>query len=165
MKKLKLVLSRQIYTGLLAEIKEANKELRVFVEGSNDFSARKVRPRSRRQSLKLKNIRRQAKSLYNVLVIGRYWKCGCKDSHTVNLRLEPRPWGDGMTKGAAAETSNTRFKVFLAKKPKHTQEEASEIEWERQELEVETLETLASPLFGVGDSSQLDLAKSLTEDP
>ena len=38
-----------------------------------------------------KMIRRQAASLYNVIVNGTSWICSCKNSHLASLRLEPRP--------------------------------------------------------------------------
>ncbi|EXJ94597.1 hypothetical protein A1O1_02993 [Capronia coronata CBS 617.96] len=89
-KKLKDVLSQSVYANLLRDIEKANTALRTLFEQSRQLQeSRRKHPVSKKPLLKHKAARRHAMNLYNAVVRGKYWKCPCRDSHCVHLRIEP----------------------------------------------------------------------------
>lgn len=91
MKRLDFVLFRGAYSEMMTAIDGANKELREFVHESKDLEPIRRKRRSGRTQENFKLIRKQAKSLYNVVVKGKSWTCRCKTDHTASLLLQPRP--------------------------------------------------------------------------
>ncbi|KIV77085.1 hypothetical protein PV11_08920 [Exophiala sideris] len=90
-KKFKDIFSKSVYEDLLTKIEKANAALKTLVEQSHSLqeSRRKLRV-SKKPLLKHKAARKHAINLYNALVRGKYWKCPCRDSHCVHLRIDPR---------------------------------------------------------------------------
>jgi len=89
-KKLKLALCKKLYMGLLAQVKELNRELKEFANESLILETSRAKRRHRAQGTNFTLIRRHASSLYDLLVTRRLWKCRCWKQHMVSLRLEPR---------------------------------------------------------------------------
>ncbi|KAL9004774.1 MAG: hypothetical protein Q9188_002409 [Gyalolechia gomerana] len=104
MKKLRLVLSKKIYTELIAQIDKANKDLREFTHQNRFLEPVRRKRRSKRNAEFFKELRRSARSLYNVLIEGAAWSCRCKSQHIASLRLETRHRG----------LPETKFRVLLA---------------------------------------------------
>ena len=120
-KKIKLVVSGNIYKEILGQVKESNRELREFTQDSHILEPARSKRRSKREEVDFKAIRRHARSLFNVVVTGSCWKCRCRNYHTVSLRLEPRPvsmtfiWPDGSTFAILREASLT-LRLFSGRK-------------------------------------------------
>ncbi|KAL9063449.1 MAG: hypothetical protein Q9161_009465 [Pseudevernia consocians] len=114
-KRLKLALSKKIYADLLSEIKEANRELTDFTKDSYVLESNRNNRQSKHQPVDFKVIRRQARSLDNVMVTGRSWRCGCRKYHVASLRLEPRPWEEnkGTANTVGAQSLKFRLLVWL----------------------------------------------------
>ncbi|KAL8721669.1 MAG: hypothetical protein Q9181_007658 [Wetmoreana brouardii] len=91
MKRFRLALSQGVYKELLAEIRQANMELREFTHQSIVLEPMERKRRSKRPIAELKLIRKHAASLYQVLMTDKAWKCKCKGYHVASLRLEARP--------------------------------------------------------------------------
>ncbi len=98
-----------------------------------------------------KIIRRHARSLYNVLVTGRSWKCRCWKNHIASLRLEPWPWEDETHKGEIIGAANLKFRVQLSKEQQH---DKLGMTWIWQEIEVEPVDSSGNLLGGANDESQ-----------
>ncbi|KAF6228583.1 hypothetical protein HO173_011818 [Letharia columbiana] len=130
-KRLKLALSKNVYADLLSEIKEANHELKEFTKESHILESNRKKRRSKRQPVDFQLIRRQARSLYNVMVAGRSWRCGCQKYHVASLRLEPRPWEEDKGK-----------------------DDVIEVKWKWRELEIEPMETSESPMAEFGKNAE-----------
>ncbi|KAL8866139.1 MAG: hypothetical protein Q9174_006475 [Haloplaca sp. 1 TL-2023] len=91
MKRFKMTLSQGVYKESLAEIRRNNKELREFTHESISLEPSRRKRQSKRPLKELKLIRKHAASLYQVLTTEKAWKCKCRSSHVVSLRLEARP--------------------------------------------------------------------------
>ncbi|KIW67269.1 hypothetical protein PV04_06534 [Phialophora macrospora] len=91
-KKFKDIFSKSVYTDLLGKIDNANSSLKTLIEQSDhrQESRRKHRV-SKKPLLKYKAARKHANNLYNAVVRGKYWKCPCKDTHCVHLRIDGEP--------------------------------------------------------------------------
>ncbi|KIX96001.1 uncharacterized protein Z520_08256 [Fonsecaea multimorphosa CBS 102226] len=90
-KKLKDVFSKSVYEDLLKNIEKANASLKTLVEQSHHLQeSRRKHGISKKPLLKHRAARKHAINLYNAVVRGKYWKCPCRDSHCVHLRVEPR---------------------------------------------------------------------------
>ena len=148
---MKLALKDNIYTKLLSDIREANHELKEFTEESYILESNRNKRQSKRQTLDFKLIRRQARSLYNVMVRGRSWRCECLKYHVASLRLEPRPWEDNKGKGNAAGSPRLKFRVLLSKK---LPDDGLQFIWKGQELEIEPVEASESPRTGLKNDPQ-----------
>lgn len=150
-RRLKLALSRNVYADLISEIKEANNELKEFTKDSHILESNRKKRRSKRQSVDFKLIRRQARSLYNVMVTGRSWRCECWNYHVASLRLEPRPWEENNGKDDTAGPPRLKFRVLLSSSyPEAGNEDTKK--W--KELEVEPAETSESPVVGFENDAQ-----------
>ena len=139
-KRLKLALSKDIYANLLREIKEANHELREFTKDSHILESNRNRRRKKCQSIDFKLIRRQARSLYNVVVTGNAWRCGCRQYHVASLRLEPRPWeeDEDIGKDDGARGPRLKFRVLLSKSCPGN---GLDTTWRWREIEIVPVET------------------------
>lgn len=60
-----------------------------------------------------------------------------------SLRLEPRPWEDGLDNGKAMGLSHLRFRVMISKE--QTEQDLG-LSWKWQQIEVQPIETPESPL-------------------
>lgn len=150
-KRLKLTLKENVYTDLISEIKEANKELKEFTKESYFLESNRNKRRPKRQPVDFKLIRRQARSLYNVMVRGRSWRCKCLKYHMASLRLEPRPWEEDNGKGVAVEAPRLKFRVLLSRS---CPDDGLEVTWKWQELEIEPVDTSESPMAGFENDAQ-----------
>ena len=160
LKRLKLALSKNIYADLLSEIKEANRELKDFTKDGYILETNRNKRRSKGQPVDFKLIRLQARSLYNVVVTGRSWRCGCQKYHTVSLRLEPRPWEDDHHKENAAGPPRLKFRVLLSKSsPKACSGGGLDAPWKWREIDIMPVKTSEGPVAGIGnDTQQLSIA-------
>ena len=111
MKRIKVTLSKKIYKELLDDIDKANKDIRDITHQNIYLEPIRKKRQSKRPIAELKLIRKHAASLYQVLVTGKAWKCGCKSHHLASLRLEPRPQMLEMTRPNSY--SPFRFRVLL----------------------------------------------------
>ena len=134
-KRIKVVLSKNIYTELLAQIDKANKELREITHQNRYLESVRQKRRSQRSMVDFKRVRRHAESLYNVIVTGRSWRCRCREDHVANLRLEARPLEH--INDNVASNPKLRFRILLSK-PKSPAKPEILCRW--HELEVEPLE-------------------------
>ena len=165
---MKLALSKNRYMSLISEIKEANLQLSKFNQDSHILESNRKKRRSKRQLVDFKVIRRQARSLYNVLVTGRSWTCRCWKYHVASLRLEPRPWEGEKGGGKATEAPRLKFTVLISKS---CPDDGCEVIRKWQELEIEPVETSESPIAGFEKDTQamsiakLSLVSSYVWDP
>ncbi|KAL8939216.1 MAG: hypothetical protein Q9211_002839 [Gyalolechia sp. 1 TL-2023] len=102
--RLRLVLSKKAYTELVSQIDKANKDLREFTHQNRFLEQVRRKRQSKRNAEYFKELRRSARSLYNVLIEGTGWSCRCKSQHIASLRLETRHRGH----------PDTKFRVLLA---------------------------------------------------
>lgn len=87
-KKFKDVFSKSVYSDLLSKIDNANASLKTLIEQSHHRQENRRKHRvSKKPLLKYKAARKHASNLYNAVVRGKYWKCPCKESHCVHLRI------------------------------------------------------------------------------
>ena len=112
MKRIKVTLSKKIYKGLLDDIDKANKDIRDITHQNIYLEPIRRKRQSTRPIAELKLIRKHAASLYQVLVTGKSWKCGCKNHHLASLRLEPR--SQMLEVARANSASHFRFRVLLS---------------------------------------------------
>ena len=112
MKRIKVTLSKNLYKDILDTIDKANKELRDITHQNIYLEPIRQKRRSRRPLYELKLIRRHATSLYQVLVLGKAWKCSCKMLHMASLRLESRPNELEATNADILPT--VRFRILLS---------------------------------------------------
>ena len=151
LKRLKLALSKNVYADLLSEIKEANHELKEFTKDSQVLESRRKKYRLKRQRVDFKLIRRQARSLYNVIVTGRSWRCRCRKYHVASLRLEPRPWEEDAGKDNVAGASCLKFRVLLSKSCPN---DGPGVKWKWRELEIEPVEMSNCLTTGLDNDAQ-----------
>ncbi|KAF2801194.1 hypothetical protein K505DRAFT_412465 [Melanomma pulvis-pyrius CBS 109.77] len=85
-RRLALSLRKSTYDGLLTRIEKDNFVLSRLLEQNLWLEQKRVSLPNRKTLSDLKAIQNYARSVYSILC----WKCGCKDSHSANLRLEPR---------------------------------------------------------------------------
>ena len=150
LKRLKLALSKNIYADLLSDIKEANHELKEFAKDSQILESSRYKRRLKRQRVDFKHIRRQARSLYNVMVTGRSWRCGCRKYHVASLRLEPRPWEDNVGKDNVAGAACLKFRVLLSKSCPN---DGPDVTWKWREIEIEPVETSDCSISGLDNTA------------
>ena len=112
MKRIKVTLSKNLYKDILDTIDRANKELREITHQNIYLEPIRHKRRSRRPLHELKLIRRHATSLYQVLVMGKAWKCSCRMLHMASLRLESRP--NGLEVSNADSLPTVRFRILLS---------------------------------------------------
>lgn len=159
--RLKLVLSKNIYKDLLAQIDKNNRQLRNHTKETKFLETARSRRRSR-PPIDFKTIRRHARSLYNVLVTGRSWTCKCWKKHTASLRLEPRPWSVTGEKEMTTQPVNLKFRVLLSKS---RDDDHLDMTWKYQELEVAPVVELGNLLAGADDDPQMSQVSSLATLP
>lgn len=155
-KRLKLVLSKNIHNDLLAQIDKNNNQLRKYTKETKILETARSRRRSR-PPIDFKTIRRHARSLYNVLVTRRSWTCKCWKTHSASLRLEPRPWSETGEKEMTTQPVNLKFRVLLSKT---RDDDPLDSIWKYQ-LEVAPVEELGNVLAGTCDDPQISLVSSL----
>ena len=130
-KRLKITLSKKVYANLLEQINKANKDLREVTHQNRFLEPIRHKRRSKRNAAYFKEIRKNARSLYNVIVKGAAWNCRCKDHHFANLRLEMRH----------RDLLETKFRVLLTSgmnQPTSSLTSGRNI-WTKRELDVEPL--------------------------
>ena len=88
--KFKLMTHKNIYTESLTQIKESNQQLRQFANDSYVLESCRKKRRAKYDKVDFQAIRNHARSLHNVIVSGRSWKCQCWKHHMASLRLEAR---------------------------------------------------------------------------
>ena len=153
LKRLKLALSKKVYANLLEEIKEANRELKEFTKDSHILESSRNKRRSKRQLVDFRLIRRQARSLYNVMVMGRSWSCGCRKYHVASLRLEPRPWEEDEGKD---NTPHLKFRVLLSKSCSN---DGLDVTWKWRKIEIEPVVTSEGQTAGLeNDPHTMDIS-------
>ena len=111
MKRIKVTLRKKVYRELISDIDKANKDIRDITHQNIYLEPVRRKCRSIRPIAELKLIRKHAAILYQVLVAGKAWKCGCQNLHLASLRLEPRPQMPGVS--IANSSSRFRFRVLL----------------------------------------------------
>lgn len=141
LKRLKTVLSKNVYAELLAKIDKANKDLREFTHQNRYLEAVRSRRRigvHRQRIADFKKIRRSARSLHNVVIGRKPWNCG--HPHVVNIRLEPQPWD-----AAGVDGNKLKFRILL-----NCMHQAGNVPgtipavWKWQEVEIEPAEAASA---------------------
>ena len=132
MKRIKVTLSKKIYKELLNDIDKANKDIRDITHQNIYLEPVRRKRQSKRPIAELKLIRKHAASLYQVLMTGKAWKCGCRNHHLASLRLEPRPQVLEITKPNPA--SHFRFRVLLCTSQQGEGSPKTTSQW--QEIEI-----------------------------
>ncbi|GAD97289.1 hypothetical protein PVAR5_5963 [Paecilomyces variotii No. 5] len=96
--KFRMIFSKPVYDDLLSKIDSTNQILKTLSEQSHQRSIQSRRDgRSRRwkKSLaKYQAARRHATALYNLVIQGHCWKCGCRDIHSVYFDMNTTPAQD-----------------------------------------------------------------------
>ena len=105
-------MSKNLYKDILDTIDKANKDLLDITHQNVYLEPIRQKRRSKRLLVELKLIRRHATSLYQVLVLGKAWKCSCRLLHMASLRLELRP--NGLETTSADISSTVRFRILLS---------------------------------------------------
>ena len=82
---------KNIYTKSLTQIKESNQQLRQIAKDSYVLEFSRKKRRAKRNNIDFITIRNHARSLYNVVVTGKSWKCQFWGHHMASLRLEAIP--------------------------------------------------------------------------
>lgn len=148
LKKLKLAIMKKTYKEQLAEIEKANKDLRECTQQSRRLEPGRRKRQSHRKAVDFKSIRRHAGSLYSIFIRSNFWNCRCRNQHTVNLRLEPRPWNEN-ARALNSESVDTkgalpmRFQILLSRgREKEDQGETSV--WHK--VDIEPIEILGLPV-------------------
>ncbi|ETI22327.1 hypothetical protein G647_06401 [Cladophialophora carrionii CBS 160.54] len=112
---------------------------------------------SKKPLLKYKAARKHASNLYNAVVHGKYWKCPCKDSHCVHLRIGAEPIEANDHHEANPTTPRFRM-AFSTKVPDPTH--AISWHWE----EVETVPALLE-MPGAAHKATLTAAHAAVQRP
>ena len=112
MKRVKLTFSKNVYKELLDDIRLANQDLRDFTRQNIALEPKKRQRKGRTALADLRNIRRHAASLHQVLINDETWKCKCGMHHLASLRLEARPQTSQSLRMDAAKTP--AFRILLA---------------------------------------------------
>ena len=132
MKRIRVTLRGKIYKEVLSDIDKANKDIRDITHQNIYLEPVRRRRQLKGQIAELQLIKRHATSLYQVLVTGKAWKCGCKNHHLVSLRLEPRPQMLEIARPSSA--SHFRFRVLLCTRSEGDSSLSTISQW--QEIEV-----------------------------
>lgn len=87
--KFRKIISKAVYDDLLAKIDGTNTSLKTLV----DYSSQLEGPKKRRQTWsyllkRYQKARKHAEALFKAIIGGSYWRCPCKKSHCVHLRLQ-----------------------------------------------------------------------------
>ena len=81
--------AKSVYNALLDQVDNANGSLKTLLEQLHHrHESRRITRVSKKLLLKCRATRKHASNLYNAVIRGKYWKCPCKDSHCVHLRIE-----------------------------------------------------------------------------
>lgn len=139
-RRLALSLRKSTYDGLLTRIEKDNVVLSRLLEQNLWLEQKRAAPPSRKALSDLKAVQNYARSVYSILC----WKCGCKDSHSANLRLEPRIEGEiGKPKDEEPVSEELRFRVVFSygqgKPPSHS------APWSWEEADVSLERELSTP--------------------
>lgn len=153
------MLKKKVYTDLLSEVEKANYRLTQFTKDSHILESNRNKRLSKSQLIDFKLIRRHARSLYNVVVMGRSWRCRCRKYHVASLRLEPRPWEEDKGKGDAAGMPRLKFKVLLSKSCPN---DGLEVPWKWKELEIEPVETSKRTMASLENEGQTSSIATLS---
>ncbi|KAJ5719362.1 hypothetical protein N7493_007817 [Penicillium malachiteum] len=87
-KKFKDIFSKSIYRDLFTRIDAANRILKTLVEQSDYRATIQKQRMSKRPLLRQKRARKSAVSLHNAIMRGKYWKCACRDQHSIQFVLD-----------------------------------------------------------------------------
>ncbi|KAL8847619.1 MAG: hypothetical protein Q9221_007349 [Calogaya cf. arnoldii] len=132
-KRIKLVLSKKIYQGLLNEIDKANQDLLQRTQQGRRLEPSRSRRQSNKRMAEFATVRSRVRSLWKTLITGRSWCCSCQNHHAASLRLEPRLWEEDNREG------HIRFQLLLSRQPSATDFDPS---WSDQVIEVLSSEPL-----------------------
>ncbi|CAG7945592.1 unnamed protein product [Penicillium nalgiovense] len=92
--KFRKILSKAVYDDLLAKINAANTILKLLIDQSDQREASKKRRQSWSPLLQqYKKARKHAEGLFQTIIDGNYWRCGCKGQHCIQLQLQANPLG------------------------------------------------------------------------
>ncbi|KGO38235.1 hypothetical protein PEX1_033820 [Penicillium expansum] len=90
--KFRKILSKAVYDDLLIKINAANAILKLLVDQSDHRETSKKRRQSWSPLLqRYKKARKNAKGLFQTITEGDYWRCGCKEQHSVQLQIQTNP--------------------------------------------------------------------------
>ncbi|KAL9633028.1 MAG: hypothetical protein Q9204_003562 [Flavoplaca sp. TL-2023a] len=126
-KRIKIVLSKKIYKELLDDIDKANQDLLLRTHQGRRLESSRSRIRSKKQIVDFASVRSRVKSLWNALVAGKSWRCGCRNHHGASLRLDPHQWEKD------THEEHIRFQLLLSRRPLQPDIDAS---WHNQVIEV-----------------------------
>ncbi|KAL8648705.1 MAG: hypothetical protein Q9226_005889 [Calogaya cf. arnoldii] len=143
-KRIKLVLSKKIYQGLLNEIDKANQDLLQRTQQGRRLEPSRSRRQSNKRMIEFATVRSRVKSLWKVLITGRLWRCSCRNHHAASLRLEPRLWEEDTREG------HIRFQLLLSRHPSTTDFDPS---WSDQVIEVLSSEPLQAVEQGLASAN------------
>ena len=121
LKRLKITLFKNVYLRLIEDIDKANKDLREISHQTICLEPIRTKRRSKVPIADLKLTRARARSLHDILVTGKAWRCRCQPDHVISLRLDIE---NSNTSGLRRE----EFR-FLVSKGKDSAERSSEIGW------------------------------------
>ncbi|KAI4261033.1 MAG: hypothetical protein L6R42_003760 [Xanthoria sp. 1 TBL-2021] len=134
-KRIKLVLSKKIYQELLDEIDRANQDLLQRTHQGRRLEPSRSRRRSNKRIVEFAIVRSRVKSLWNALITGKSWRCGCRNYHAASLRMEPRLWEKDTRDGM----ERIRSQLLLSRRPVPPDIDPS---WSNQVIEVISSEPL-----------------------
>ncbi|CAI7600542.1 unnamed protein product [Penicillium glandicola] len=90
--KFRKILSKAVYDDLLAKINAANTILKLLIDQSDHQEASKKRRQSWSPLLQqYKKARMHAEGLFQTIAEGNYWRCSCKEQHSIQLQLQTNP--------------------------------------------------------------------------
>ena len=126
-KRIKIVLSKKIYKELLDDIDKANQDLLLRTHQGRRLESSRSKNRSKRQMVDFASVRSRVKSLWDALVAGKSWRCGCQNHHAASLRLDPQQWEKD------THEEHIRFQLLLSRRPLQPD---TDISWNNQVIEV-----------------------------
>ncbi|CAL8582763.1 hypothetical protein XPA_008408 [Xanthoria parietina] len=126
-KRVKLVLSKKMYHELLDQIDKANQDLLQRTHQGRRLEPSRTKRRSNKRTVEVAIVRSRVQSLWNTLIKGKSWRCGCRHSHAASLRLEPRLWEKD------THEERIRFQLLLSRHPATPEMDPS---WDNQVIEV-----------------------------
>ena len=153
MKRIKITPHKKIYKEVLDDIYKANKDTRDITHQNLYLEPVRNKRRSKRPIAEFKIIKNQAASLYQVLITGKAWKCGCKVQHLASLRLEPRTQ---MFEVAGANSAPAfRFRVLLCTSQEGGNPPKTPSQWQELEVVPSLDESTKYPVsFGAQDTAR-----------
>ena len=116
-----------MYHELLDQIDKANQDLFQRIHQGRRLEPSRTKRRSKKRTVEFAIVRSRVQSLWNTLIKGKSWRCGCRHSHAASLRLEPRLWEKD------THEERIRFQLLLSRHPATPEVDPS---WDNQVIEV-----------------------------